>query len=119
MAGQARVWPAKQGDTSLDDTFGADGEQILKELHASVKPEDPMADSVDNSRGTLLLEILSLEIKMHTEMKNNKKLREIYDQTLQVKSAIPHPRIMGVIRECGGKMHMSERMSIGSSCRPV
>lgn len=25
-----------------------------------------------------------------------------------MKSAIPHPRIMGVIRECGGKMHMSE-----------
>lgn len=25
-----------------------------------------------------------------------------------VKSAIPHPRIMGVIRECGGKMHMRE-----------
>ena len=46
---------------------------------------------------------------MYTEMKNKKKLREIYDQTLHVKSAIPHPRIMGVIRECGGKMHMSER----------
>jgi COP9 signalosome complex subunit 2 len=28
---------------------------------------------------------------------------------LRIKSAIPHPRIMGVIRECGGKMHMSER----------
>lgn len=32
-----------------------------------------------------------------------------YDATLQVKSAIPHPRIMGVIRECGGKMHMAEK----------
>ena len=28
---------------------------------------------------------------------------------LQIKSAIPHPKIMGVIRECGGKMHMGER----------
>jgi hypothetical protein len=27
----------------------------------------------------------------------------------QVKSAIPHPLIMGVIHECGGKMHMQER----------
>lgn len=83
--------------------------QILKDLHASVAPEDPDGDSVDNSRGTLLLEILALEIQMYGETKNNKKLREIYDQTLLVKSAIPHPRIMGVIRECGGKMHMSER----------
>jgi COP9 signalosome complex subunit 2 len=27
---------------------------------------------------------------------------------MQVKNAIPHPRIMGVIRECGGKMWMME-----------
>jgi COP9 signalosome complex subunit 2 len=30
---------------------------------------------------------------------------------MKVKNAIPHPRIMGVIRECGGKMWMMERMS--------
>jgi COP9 signalosome complex subunit 2 len=94
-------------DTLADNL---DTPQILKALHASIKPEDPDSDTVDNSRGTLLLEILAIEIKMYTETKNNKKLREIYDQTLQVKSAIPHPRIMGTIRECGGKMHMSERM---------
>lgn len=85
--------------------------KIIRDLHASVKPEDPDSDQVDNSRGTLLLEILALEIQMYTETKNKKKLREIYDQSTQVKSAIPHPRIMGVIRECGGKMHMSERES--------
>ncbi|KAJ9127261.1 hypothetical protein QFC24_001499 [Naganishia onofrii] len=33
----------------------------------------------------------------------------IYEATLRVRSAIPHPRIMGVIRECGGKMWMAER----------
>ena len=27
-------------------------------------------------------------------------------QAMKVKSAIPHPLIMGVIHECGGKMHM-------------
>ena len=26
-----------------------------------------------------------------------------------MKRAIPHPKIMGVIRECGGKMHMGQR----------
>jgi hypothetical protein len=30
-------------------------------------------------------------------------------KALTIKSAIPHPRIMGVIRECGGKMHMQQR----------
>lgn len=35
--------------------------------------------------------------------------QSIYEDTLRVRSAIPHPRIMGVIRECGGKMWMAER----------
>ena len=119
-----------------------------------------------------LLEIYALEIQMHTEQKNNKMLKELYQvggvggagwmdavgggawddaacklllaprrsctcasaapphsldgsflmsapsllhpafvlqKALAIKSAIPHPRIMGVIRECGGKMHMHER----------
>jgi len=40
--------------------------------------------------------------------KNNKKLKALYDQSLHIKSAIPHPLILGVIRECGGKMHLRE-----------
>ena len=47
--------------------------------------------------------------QVHTEQKNSKKLKELYGCALAVKSAIPHPRIMGIIRECGGKMHMHER----------
>lgn len=35
--------------------------------------------------------------------------RVTYDKAMKVKSAIPHPLIMGVIHECGGKMHMQER----------
>jgi COP9 signalosome complex subunit 2 len=85
----------------------------------------------DNCIGTLLLEVFAIEIQMYTDRKEHKKLRvgypylmvphtrdslfvasfriqEIYDQTLTVKSTIPHPKIMGIIRECGGKMHMSE-----------
>lgn len=69
---------------------------------------------------------------MYGETKNNKKLRvrlvlitrcyvetdfrlfnqEIYEKSLRVRSAIPHPRIQGVIRECGGKMYMSESKSV-------
>lgn len=36
-------------------------------------------------------------------------LQEIYEKSLRVRSAIPHPKIQGVIRECGGKMYMSEK----------
>ena len=46
---------------------------------------------------------------MHTELKNSKRLKDLYHRALTIKSAIPHPRILGVIRECGGKMHMHER----------
>ncbi|KAL6563733.1 COP9/signalosome complex subunit Csn2 [Orobanche gracilis] len=75
--------------------------KILKELHKSCHKED---GTDDQKKGTQLLEVYAIEIQMYTETKNNKKLK-----ALTVKSAIPHPRIMGIIRECGGKMHMAER----------
>ena len=49
-------------------------------------------------------------ISMIYYVRLNLKLQELYTRALGVKSAIPHPRIMGIIRECGGKMHMHERV---------
>ncbi|KAJ3158763.1 COP9 signalosome complex subunit 2 [Geranomyces michiganensis] len=80
--------------------------KILRQLHQSCQNDD---GTDDQKKGTLLLEIFALEIQMYTETKNNKKLKVLYQQCLHVRSAIPHPRIMGVIRECGGKMHMGEK----------
>ena len=80
--------------------------KILRELHRSCQTEDG-AD--DQRKGTQLLEVYAVEIQMHTEQKNTKALKQLYTRALSVKSAIPHPRIMGIIRECGGKMHMAER----------
>jgi len=62
----------------------------------------------DPSKGTYALELCALEIQMHAELKNDKQLKRLYQRALTIKSAVPHPNIMGVIRECGGKMHMSE-----------
>mmetsp|Transcript_51942 Transcript_51942/g.116618 ORF Transcript_51942/g.116618 Transcript_51942/m.116618 type:complete len:435 (-) Transcript_51942:63-1367(-) len=81
-------------------------QKILKELHRSCQQQD---GSDDLKKGTQLLEVYALEIQMYTATKNNKKLKSLYQKALQIKSAIPHPRIMGVIRECGGKMHMGQR----------
>merc|ERR1712060_306056 len=50
-----------------------------------------------------------MEIQMCTETRDSKRLKQIYTRALNVQSAIPHPRILGIIRECGGKMHMTER----------
>ncbi|XP_063676052.1 COP9 signalosome complex subunit 2-like [Bolinopsis microptera] len=80
-------------------------QRVIKQLHAACKNQD---GSDDQKKGTQLLEIYALEIQMFTEQKNNKKLKVLYEQSLQVKSAIPHPLIMGVIRECGGKMHLRD-----------
>lgn len=78
---------------------------ILKQLHQSCQNED---GTDDLKKGTQLLEIYALEIQMYTVRKNNKELKKLYNQSLHIKSAIPHPIIMGVIRECGGKMHLRE-----------
>lgn len=78
---------------------------ILKQLHQSCRNDD---GTDDLKKGTQLLEIYALEIQMYTVRKNNKELKKLYNQSLHIKSAIPHPIIMGVIRECGGKMHLRE-----------
>lgn len=80
--------------------------KVLKELHRSCIGEDGQDDQ---KKGTQLLEVFALEIQLYTATKNNKRLKTLYERALTVKSAIPHPRIMGVIRECGGKMRMRQR----------
>jgi COP9 signalosome complex subunit 2 len=79
---------------------------ILRELHKNCQNED---GSVDQRKGTQLLEVYSVEIQMYSAQKNTKKLKDLYNKALKVQSAIPHPRILGIIRECGGKMYMIER----------
>ncbi|KAB7499505.1 COP9 signalosome complex subunit 2 [Armadillidium nasatum] len=69
--------------------------RILKQLHQSCQTDE---GEDDLKKGTQLLEIYALEIQMYTSQKNNKKLKALYEQSLHIKSAIPHPLIMGVIR---------------------
>ncbi|TGJ78819.1 hypothetical protein E0Z10_g9954 [Xylaria hypoxylon] len=77
----------------------------LRELQKACQRGD---GSDDPSKGTYSLEIYALEIQMYAETRNNKQLKVLYQKALRVRSAVPHPKIMGIIRECGGKMHMSE-----------
>lgn len=77
----------------------------LRELHKACQRED---GSDDPNKGTYSLEVYALEIQMYSETRNNKQLKILYQRALKVRSAVPHPKIMGIIRECGGKMHMSE-----------
>jgi COP9 signalosome complex subunit 2 len=80
--------------------------RISAELYAFCQTEH---GGVDQKKGTQLLEVYAIEIQVFTETKNNKKLKQLYHKALAVTSAIPHPYILGTIRECGGKMHMADR----------
>jgi COP9 signalosome complex subunit 2 len=77
----------------------------VREIHRACQRED---GTDDPGKGTYSLEAYALEIQMYAEMKNNKRLKTLYQKALTVRSAVPHPKVQGVIRECGGKMHMSE-----------
>jgi len=105
-----RVWfrlQLKLGKLLYDHDEHAKLARILQVLHKSC--QDPATGQDDQKKGSQLVDIYALEIQMYTATKSNKKLKELYHQALEIKSAIPHPRIMGVIRECGGKMHMREK----------
>ena len=78
---------------------------LLRELEAACKG----ADGADDPRkGTQLFEIFALKFPMLAAQRNTKELKREYRRALQIDSAIPHPQIMGVIRECGGRMHIAE-----------
>jgi len=40
---------------------------------------------------------------------DKKRMRRVYPQTLQLDVVIEDPRILGTIKECGGKMYMTEK----------
>lgn len=103
-----RLWfktNCKLGKLYYDREDFAKLSRIIRELRRSCETD---SGDEDLKKGTQLLEIYALEIQMYTAQKNNKKLKALYEQSLHIKSAIPHPLIMGVIRECGGKMHLRE-----------
>ncbi len=93
VVGQTRIYKTWKS-TIFYLSRSANTLKIIKQLRQSCLNED---GTDDQKKGTTLLEIFALEIQMHTETKNNKKLKEVYQQCLLVKSAIPHPRIMGTL----------------------
>ncbi|KAJ2785735.1 hypothetical protein GGI15_001827 [Coemansia interrupta] len=79
---------------------------LLDELKRSCLDD---AGNVILERGTQMLEVNAMLLGMYVELEDARKLKDVYLESVGVRSAIPHPRIMGFIRECGGKMYMAER----------
>ena len=63
----------------------------------------------DIFNGNIVLEMHALQILLYTAQKDNVKLKSLYEKSLLIKGTITHPRILGVIRECGGKMYMRDK----------
>ena len=78
---------------------------ILKMKASCQKPDG----SDDMTKGTYLLEVYNLEIQLCAASNDTKRMRGIYPKTLNINAAVSDPRVMGLIREEGGKMYMADR----------
>ncbi|PWA00843.1 hypothetical protein BB558_003089 [Smittium angustum] len=66
-------------------------------------------DGSDSNKATQLMDIYGVELMMHLELKQYKEMEKVYMNCLKIKYAVPHPRLLGLIRECGGKMYMMKK----------
>ena len=83
--------------------------QEVEKLITALKKTCQLPDGGDDySKGTYLLEIYCLEIQLAAATNNAARMRQVYPKTLNIRSAVFDPRVMGIIREEGGKMYMSE-----------
>lgn len=88
----------------LESSRLAEVERLLTVL----KKECQLPDGSDDlSKGTVLLEIYCLEIQLCSLTQDMARMQAIYPKTVN-NAAVSDPRIMGIIREEGGKMHMAE-----------
>jgi COP9 signalosome complex subunit 2 len=107
-ANNERLWfntNLKLAKAYLDSQRYNDVDRIVMELKRSCQLPD---GSDDTSKGTSLLEVYCLEIQLCTLTRQTIRMKTIYPRTLHLNAAVADPRIMGIIREEGGKMHMSE-----------
>ena len=103
-ANNERLWfntNVKVGKVYLQNRDFARVQKIVRELHRACQTPDGQDDP---AKGTSLLEVYSLEIQLCTATKNTVHMKKIYPRTLNLNAAVADPRIMGVIREEGGKM---------------
>lgn len=107
-ANNERLWfntNVKVGKIYLASGDHARVKRIVGELHASCVLPD---GGDDPAKGTSLLEVYALEIQLCTATGDGRRMKRIYPKTLNLNAAVADPRIMGVIREEGGKMHMHD-----------
>lgn len=86
-----------------------DGDQIMSSRSSGPKAGVKIYEEYDESKSNLLLETFALEIQMCNQINDKKRMKRVYPQTMNLNAVINDPRVMGIIKECGGKMYMSEK----------
>lgn len=82
----------------------------FQNLIENIKESCRLPDGTDDmKKSSVLLEVYSLEINVHMQTMNIGKMREIYEKTKNISSAIADPRTMGIIKDTHGKMLMIEK----------
>ena len=83
----------------------SDVERVLLLLKETCQHPD---GSDDLSKGSALLEVYCVEIQLCSYTLNAARMRSVYPRTMNISAAVADPRIIGTIREEGGKMLMAE-----------
>ncbi|CCE85734.1 Piso0_005358 [Millerozyma farinosa CBS 7064] len=61
----------------------------------------------ETSRNSYALDVIAVEIELYSRYypTDLAHLNQLYRKSMTISSAVTHPKIMGVIRECGAKVH--------------
>lgn len=76
--------------------------ELIKEIKTQLE------DSSENVQNAFSIECLALEIEYYSLLlafENLSILQDLYRNSLNASTALTHPRIIGIIRECGGKVY--------------
>eukprot|EP01029_Cantina_marsupialis_P031085 TRINITY_DN873_c0_g4_i1.p1 TRINITY_DN873_c0_g4~~TRINITY_DN873_c0_g4_i1.p1 ORF type:complete len:490 (-),score=162.99 TRINITY_DN873_c0_g4_i1:170-1639(-) len=86
-------------------------QNLLENLQALLSfVEQTVEESSDlNSLSSLVMELRCLQIQVYSEMKQLKKMKDIYSKVQEITGALADPKIMGIIRESFGKMHVANK----------
>lgn len=69
----------------------------------------------DSNKANSLLECYALELQLCARTNNSMRMKEILPKTENLNAAVADPRIIGVIREEGGKMMMQDADWVGAN----
>lgn len=108
-AGNERMWfntALKLAKLHVQTRSYKDASTLVQQLRRSCS----MADGSDDpGKGTQLVEIYALEIQLCGASGDISRVSEIYEKVQRLSTAINDPRIMGVVHENFGQLHMAQQ----------